>query len=162
MWPIVILAFVTLQRLAEVVIARRNSAALIAQGGREVGASHYPLIVAFHAAWIIGLWISAPGSEVNILWLALFALLQAMRVWVLQTLGPRWTTRIIIMPEKPLVVAGPFQYLRHPNYLVVALEIFILPLAFGLSWFAFIGGIINLGILATRIRIEERALSSLR
>ncbi len=162
MWPIVILAFVTLQRLVEVVIARRNSAALIAQGGREVGASHYSLIVAFHAAWIIGLWIFAPGSEVNILWLALFALLQAMRVWVLQTLGPRWTTRIIIMPEKPLVVAGPFQYVRHPNYLVVALEIFILPLAFGLSWFALIGGIINLGILATRIRIEERALSPSR
>jgi methyltransferase len=88
--------------------------------------------------------------------------LQALRVWVLATLGPRWTTRIILMPEKPLVIGGPFNYVRHPNYAVVAAEIFVLPLAFGLIKFALINGIINLGILAYRIRIEEAALAPKR
>jgi methyltransferase len=83
-------------------------------------------------------------------------------VWVLATLGPRWTTRVILMPGKPLVVAGPFRFLRHPNYLVVALEIFVLPFAFGLVWFGLIFGAINLAILATRINVEEQALSPQR
>jgi methyltransferase len=91
-----------------------------------------------------------------------FVVLQALRVWVLTTLGPRWTTRIILMPEKPLVVSGPFRYLNHPNYAVVTTEIFVLPLAFGLYWFALIGGMINLCILAYRIKVEESALAAKR
>ena len=162
MWPEIILALVTLQRLAELVIARRNTAALLANGGREVGASHYLVIVIFHAGWLLGLWIFALSQDVNWVLITVFAGLQALRVWVLTTLGPRWTTRIILMPEKPLVVAGPFKYLRHPNYLVVALEIFALPFAFGLVWFGLIAGTINLFILAHRISIEERALSPQR
>jgi methyltransferase len=158
MWPIIILTLVTVQRLAELVIARRNTAALMAAGGREVGAAHYPIIVLFHAAWLLGLWVFARGHDVNWILIAVFAVLQAARVWVLATLGPRWTTRIILMPEKPLVVGGPFKFIRHPNYAVVAAEIFILPLAFGLISFAIIGGVINLGILAYRISIEEAAL----
>ncbi len=162
MWPLAILAFVTVQRIFELVIARRNTAGLMQKGGREIGASHYPIIVGFHSAWLLGLWIFARGQDVIWPLIAIFALLQALRIWVLATLGPRWTTRIIIMPEKPLVVGGPFKFLNHPNYLVVAAEIFVLPLAFGLVWFAVIGGLINLCILAYRIRIEEQALSPLR
>ena len=162
MWPVLILAFVTIQRLYELLLARKNTTALLAKGGREVGATHYPLIVAFHTLWILGLWFFAHAQPVNWIFIAIFAGLQAMRVWVLTTLGPRWTTRIIIMPQAPLVVAGPFKYLKHPNYAVVAAEIFVLPLAFGLVWFSVFGGLINLGILATRIRVEERALSALR
>ena len=162
MWPEIILALVTMQRLTELVIARRNTAALIANGGREVGAAHYPVIVMFHAAWLLGLWFFARGQDVNWLLIALFALLQALRVWVLATLGSRWTTRIILMPEKSLVVGGPFKFLRHPNYLVVACEIFVLPFAFGLFWFGLIAGVINLAILAYRISIEEKALSPQR
>lgn len=162
MWPILIMAFVTVQRLAELVIAKRNTATLLANGAREIGAAHYPIIVLFHSAWILGLWILARGQEVNWLLMGIFAILQGLRIWVLTTLGPRWTTRIIILPEKPLVLAGPFKFLRHPNYTVVALEIFILPLAFGLVSFAVIGGIINLGILAYRISIEEAALAPSR
>jgi methyltransferase len=162
MWPIIILAFVTLQRLAELLIARRNTAALLANGGREIGAAHYPIIVVFHAAWLLGLWYFARGQDVNWILFAVFAVLQAARVWVLATLGPRWTTRIILMSEKPLVVGGPFKFMNHPNYFVVACEIFVLPLAFGLVAFALIGGVINLLILAYRIRIEEQALSPKR
>ena len=162
MWPEIILALVTAQRLAELVIAWRNTAALMAKGGREVGAAHYPVIVLFHAAWLLGLWVLARGQDVNWILIAVFAVLQALRVWVLATLGPRWTTRIILMPEKPLVVGGPFKFLRHPNYLVVALEIFVLPFAFGLIWFGLIAGMINLAILAYRISIEEQALSPQR
>jgi methyltransferase len=162
MEPEIILGLVTAQRLAELVIAKRNTAALMANGGREVGAAHYPVIVLFHAAWLLGLWILARGQDVNWILIGVFGLLQALRVWVLATLGPRWTTRIILMPEKPLVLAGPFKFMNHPNYAVVAAEIFVLPLAFGLFWFALIGGVINLGILAYRIRIEEQALSPQR
>lgn len=162
MWPIIILGLVTVQRLAELVIAKRNTAALLANGGREVGAAHYPVIVLFHAAWLLGLWFMARGQDVNWILIGVFATLQAARVWVLTTLGPRWTTRIILMPEKPLVAGGPFKFFRHPNYAVVAAEIFVLPLAFGLVTFAIIGGVINLGILAYRISIEEAALAAKR
>ena len=162
MWPVIILTLVTAQRLAELIIAKRNTAALLASGGREVGAKHYPIIVVFHTCWIVGLWLLARTAEVNWLLISIFAVLQAARVWVLATLGARWTTRIIIMPNAPLVLSGPFQFLKHPNYLVVALEIFVLPAAFGLYAFALISGAINLCILAYRIKIEEHALSPQR
>jgi methyltransferase len=162
MWPVIILALVTAQRLFELVLAKRNTAALLAQGGREIGAAHYPVIVLFHAAWLLGLWYFARGQDVNWILIAVFVVLQALRVWVLTTLGPRWTTRIILMPEKPLVVSGPFRYLNHPNYAVVTTEIFVLPLALGLHWFALIGGVINLCLLAYRIKVEESALAAKR
>jgi methyltransferase len=159
MWPSIILCFVTLQRLAELVIARRNTATLLAQGAREVGAAHYPIIVVFHAAWLLGLWILARGQEVNWILIVIFALLQALRIWVLATLGPRWTTRIIVLPQTPLVVSGPFKFIKHPNYAVVAAEIFVLPLSFGLTVYAVIFGTINLCILAYRIHVENQALT---
>jgi methyltransferase len=162
MWPLLILTFVTVQRLVELVIAKRNTAALLATGGKEIGAAHYPLIVAFHSLWILGLWIFAREQSINWTLIGVFAVLQTLRIWVLATLGKRWTTRIIIMPEKPLVVGGPFRFFKHPNYAVVACEIFVLPLAFGLVWFAVLGGAINLAILAYRIHVEERALSPQR
>jgi methyltransferase len=162
MWPVIILAFVTLQRLAELIIAKRNTARLLQGGAKEVGARHYPVIVVFHACWLLGLWIFARGQEINWVLIAIFTVLQVARIWVLATLGPRWTTRIIVPPDQPLVVGGPFKFLRHPNYAVVALEIFVLPWAFGLVTFAIIGGLINLGILAYRINIEETALKSSR
>ncbi len=155
---LVILAFVTAQRLAELVIARRNTRALLARGAYEVAPGHYPLIVAVHAGWLAALWWLAPGRDV--LWplIALFALLQAGRVWVLATLGPRWTTRIIILPGAPLVTGGPFRFLSHPNYAVVIAEIAVLPLAFGLWEVALIFSLLNAAVLTIRIRAENRAL----
>jgi len=159
MWPaIAILIFVTLQRLAELVHAKRNTRALLARGGREIGAAHYPYMVAMHSAWLIGLWIFAYGQPVNILWFAVFMLLQLLRVWVLVTLGGRWTTRIIVLPHAPRIVSGPYRFLSHPNYVIVIGEIAALPLAFGLPWFALAFSIFNAAMLTVRIRSENRAL----
>jgi methyltransferase len=94
--------------------------------------------------------------------LALFVLLQFGRVWVIRTLGGRWTTRIIVKPGAPLVRSGPYRLLNHPNYLVVALEIAVLPLVFGLWQIAIVFSLLNAIILAVRIRAENGALRSLR
>jgi len=157
-----LIALVTAQRLAELIIARRNTRDLLAQGAYEVGSAHYPLIVAVHAAWLASLWILAPGRP--ILWplIAVFVLLQCGRLWVLATLGRRWTTRIIILAGSPLVTGGPFRFVRHPNYLVVAAEIAVLPLAFGLVWVAIVFTLLNGLVLAIRIRTEGKALEPLR
>ena len=156
---ILILVFVTLQRLAELVIARRNTRTLLARGAYEVAPGHYPLIVAVHTAWLAALWWLAPGK--NIVWplIGFFALLQAARVWVLATLGQRWTTRIIILPGAPLVTGGPFRFLSHPNYTVVVAEIAVLPLAFGLWEVALLFTLLNAAVLTIRIRAENRALA---
>ena len=159
---IAILAFVTLQRLAELLLSQRNTKWLLADGAREHGAAHYPLLVALHAAWLAALWWWAPGQPVNLPLLAVFALLQLARVWVIATLGPRWTTRIIVKPGAPLVRAGPYRFVNHPNYWVVAAEIAVLPLVFGLVALAVAFSLLNLIVLAVRIRAENQALRSLR
>ena len=160
MLSITVLALVTLQRLMELVLARRNTRIQIAQGGVEVGAGHYPLIVALHAAWLAGLWILAWDRPINLLLLCVFVVLQGLRIWVLASLGERWTTRIIVVPGLPLIRKGPYRFLRHPNYTIVAAEILILPLACGLIAFAVLFSVLNAVMLAIRIRAENRALRS--
>jgi methyltransferase len=156
-----ILAFVTLQRLAELVLARRNTARLLADGAREVAPGHYRLIVLLHAAWLVGLWVLVLGQgidTVNLVWLAIFVVLQGLRVWVIATLGRRWTTRIVVLPGAPLVRRGPYRFVSHPNYLVVAGEILVLPLVFGLAWYGLVFSLLNAAILTVRIRAEDTAL----
>jgi methyltransferase len=155
---ILILGFVTLQRLGELWLATHNTRRLLANGAREAEPGHYPLIVAVHIAWLLTLWLLAPARP--ILWplLVVFALLQLARVWVIATLGPRWTTRIIVLPDAPLVKRGPFRFVSHPNYIVVAAEIAVLPLVFGLWIVALVFTILNAAILTIRIRAENRAL----
>lgn len=153
-----IMAFVTLQRLSELVIARRNTARLLAGGAREVGAEHYPVMVALHTAWLAVLWFTVAGHSISLPLLAVFAVLQLMRVWVLATLGSRWTTRIIVTRDAPLVRRGPFRFVRHPNYMVVTAEIAVLPLTFGLVWVALLFSVLNAAMLTVRIRAENRAL----
>ena len=158
-WPaIAILGFVTLQRLAELALSKANTRALIAAGGREHAPGHYPLIVAVHAAWLAALWWLAPGQPVHVPLLLLFVLLQIGRVWVIRTLGPRWTTRIITLPGAPLVQAGPYRFVSHPNYLVVIGEIAVLPLVFGLWEVALLFSLLNAAVLVIRIRAENQAL----
>jgi methyltransferase len=157
---VALLAFVTAQRLLELVIARRNTAALIAQGAREHGASHYPLIVLLHAAWLAGLWLLAAGLRPSPPLAALYLLLQAFRIWTLVSIGRRWTTRIIVVPGETLVAKGPYRFMRHPNYAVVAAEILVLPLVFGLHWYALAFTLLNAAVLAVRIGAENRALES--
>ena len=159
MWlSILILAAVTIERGVELVIAGRNTRRLKAAGGYEVGAGHYPLIVGLHAVWLVALWALAWDRPAQPVVLALFLLLQAARIWVLVTLGPRWTTRIIIVPGEALVRRGPYRFVDHPNYLVVAGEIALLPLVFGLAEVALLFTVVNALVLALRIRAEDMAL----
>jgi methyltransferase len=155
---IVILALVTLQRVGELWLANRNTRRLLAQGAREHGSEHYPLIVLVHALWLITLWWLARDRPVNGVWLALFVLLEIGRIWVLASLGRRWTTRIIVLPDEPLVRRGPYKFMNHPNYLIVIGEIAVLPLVFGLLQIALIFTLVNAGVLSIRVREEERAL----
>lgn len=157
---LVVLTLVTAQRLGELALARSNTQRLTARGAIEVGAGHYPFIVALHAAWLIGLWFLAWSRPLNLWLLAVFVVLQAGRIWVIATLGERWTTRIIIMPGEALVRRGPYRFLSHPNYVVVAAEILVLPLAFGLAWYALIFSLLNAAMMAVRISVETQGLRS--
>ena len=156
----IVTLLVALQRLAEVGHARRNARRLLAAGGVEHGAGHYPLLVALHGAWLAALFALVP-AEAPANWglLGLYGLLQLGRLWVIASLGRRWTTRVIVVPGAPLVTRGPYRFLRHPNYLIVALEIPVLPLAFGAWPIALAFGLANLALLAHRIRVEARALA---
>jgi len=157
-FSIAILALVTLQRLGELWLSNRNTRRLLAQGAHEAGRGHYPLIIAVHALWLAALWWLAPDRPVDPFWLALFVLLEIGRIWVIATLGRRWTTRIIVLPQAPLVRKGPYRFVDHPNYLVVIGEIAVLPLVFGLWQVAAVFSALNAAVLAIRIREETRAL----
>jgi methyltransferase len=154
-----LVVFLIVQRLAELGYAQWNTVHLRAGGGIEFGARHYPLMVALHALWLLGLWALGHDRGVDPFWFVLFILLQVGRLWVIATLGRRWTTRIIVLPGAAPVTRGPYRWLRHPNYLVVALEIAVVPLALGLPVFALVFSLVNAALLAYRIRIENQALA---
>ena len=156
----IILLLVAIQRMVEVVYAERNTRALLTRGAVEVGRAHYPMIVILHAAWLAAIVLMLP-PDATIHWIPLgvFLLLQLARVWVIATLGPYWTTRIITLEGAPLVRKGPYRFVRHPNYLVVAGEIAMLPLAFGEVAVAIVFTILNAAMLAWRIRQEDQALA---
>ncbi len=159
-FAVAIIAIVALQRLCETVFAARNTRALLARGGIEIGRNHYPLIVALHVAWLIALVVALPSDpQIYFAPLVVFLILQALRIWVIASLGPYWTTRIITVPGTPLIRSGPYKYLRHPNYLIVAGEIASLPLAFGEVWVAVIFSVLNAAVLSWRISVESRALA---
>ncbi|HEV8239391.1 MAG TPA: isoprenylcysteine carboxylmethyltransferase family protein [Thermoanaerobaculia bacterium] len=162
---ILLIGAVAGERLVELVISRRHQRALRARGAVEAGAGHYPLMVAVHAAllvaapaevWLLGRpflpWLGWPM-------LALVAATMTLRYWVIATLGERWTTRVLVLPAAPLVAGGPYRFLRHPNYLAVAVEVVALPLVHTAWLTALVCGIANLAILALRIRVEDAALA---
>jgi methyltransferase len=156
---ILLLGFVTLQRLFELLLSRRNEARLKLRGAVEAGANHYPVMVALHVLWLAVLWLLAWNVEPNMLLVAAFLALQPLRYWVIATLGDRWTTRVFVIPGASLIRTGPYRFFSHPNYLIVVLEIALLPLAFGLIWAAVVFSALNATLLAWRIRIEQRALT---
>jgi methyltransferase len=155
-----ILALVVAQRLAELALAARNTRRLIARGGREVGREHYPLFILLHASWLIAIAATTPPDR-QPMWalIGVFALLQLLRVWVIATLGPYWTTRIITVDDAPIVRGGPYRLVRHPNYWVVTAEIAVLPLAFHDWAIALVWSILNALLLRHRIRVETAALA---
>ena len=151
------------QRLAELVYARRNERKLIARGGFEVGGGHYWLFILLHTLWLASMLVLVdPATKPNWILLGLMVALQGLRFWVVASLGPYWTTRIITLPEAPLIRHGPFRYFRHPNYLVVTAEILVLPLAFNAPGIAAVFSLLNLLLLTWRIRVEEQALQPRR
>jgi methyltransferase len=157
---LIILAAVAAERVVELAVSQRNQRRLLTEGGHEIGAGHYPLIVALHGAWLasMALIVVLLPAQLNILPLALFLALQPLRLWVLTTLGRYWTTRIITVPDAPLVTHGPYRFIRHPNYAIVVLEIALLPLAFGAWPVAVIFSVLNAALLTLRIRVEGAAL----
>ena len=159
----IVLGLVALQRLGELALAARNTRDLRAAGAIELDAGGYPLFVLLHAAWLLSLALLVPGSTPPS-WplLAVFAALQLGRLWVIASLGRYWTTRLIVLPDRPLVSRGPYRFVNHPNYLIVIAEIAILPLAFGATAIAVVFSAANLMLLARRVMIEERALTPRR
>jgi methyltransferase len=157
---IALLGFVTAQRAAELIYARHNEARLWARGGVEYAPKHYRLIVALHGAWLLGLWLASIDKPISRLWLIVFIVLQVLRFWVLATLKERWTTRIIVLPGTPLINDGPYRFVRHPNYAIVAGEIFVLPAVFGLYAYGVAFAVLNAAILAVRVRAENEALGT--
>lgn len=150
--------FLVAQRLAELVLAQANTARLRAAGAVEFGASHYPAMVALHVFWLVTLWIFGHDRPVALPWLVAFVVLQLARLWVLATLGRRWTTRVLVLPGAAPVAGGPYRWLRHPNYVVVTLEIAVVPLALGLPVLALAFSIANAAMLYHRIGVENAAL----
>ena len=155
-----ILLFVALQRGVELMYAARNTARLRQRGAVEFGRGHYPFMVLLHAAWLLAIAVDATRDPtVRLFPLTIFAALQILRVWIIATLGPFWTTRVLSVPGEPLVRRGPYRYVRHPNYLIVIAEIAMLPLVFGQVSNAVIFSALNLAVIAWRVRIENAALA---
>jgi len=154
-----ILGLVALQRMVELFYARRNTRALLARGGIEWGAYQYPFFIVLHTAWLASMAIFIPPATVpNWKLIGLYAALQPFRIWTIASLGPYWSTRVITLAGMPRVRRGPYRFFRHPNYVIVCAEIFILPFAFGAVEIAILFSFFNAALLSWRIRLEERAL----
>ena len=158
-----IIALVAVQRLLELALSGRNARRLMARGGIEAGAGHYPLIVGLHASWLAALAFAVPReAAVQVPLLVLYLALQGVRYWIMGTLGEYWTTRVITVPGAPLVASGPYRVARHPNYMVVAAELALLPMVFGAWQIAVLFTAANAPLMALRIRAENAALAGRR
>jgi methyltransferase len=156
-----LLGYLTVQRLSELWWAKHNEARLLAAGGIEYGRQHFSLMVLLHVAWLVGLWMLGFDHALVPSFVALFAVLQIARFWVLATLGRRWTVRVIVVPGEQLRRDGPYRWLHHPNYAVVVGEIAVVPLALGLPIYALVFSVLNAAVLAIRLRAENAALGAL-
>lgn len=161
----VLIALVGLERVAELVVARRNAAWAFARGGTEAGFGHYPVMVVLHTALLAGalveVWVSdrpfVPLLGWSMLVLALGS--QGLRWWCIATLGRQWNTRVIVVPGLPLITGGPYRWFRHPNYVAVVVEGFALPLVHSAWLTALVFTVANAALLTVRIRTENRALA---
>jgi len=165
-WFTLVISIVVLQRLIELLIAKRNTRYAKAAGGYEIGKEHYPLMVLLHVSFFFSL-ILETSLKGNLqikpvpVFLTIFLIAQILRIWVLATLGKMWNTRVFIIPNSKPVTGGPYRYVKHPNYLLVITEIATLPLAFGAIGTAIIFSVLNLLVLKKRIRVEEEGLNKI-
>ena len=160
---VVLIVAVALERLAELVVSRRNLAWALAHGGREYGFGHYPFMVVLHTGLLVACLVEATHrSFLPVLGWSMFVvvvLAQALRWWCIITLGPRWNTRIVVIPGLPLVDGGPYRWLRHPNYVAVVLEGIALPLVHTAWITALVFTVVNAGLLRVRIKAENAAMA---
>lgn len=158
-------ALVGVQRLLELRLSRRNERRLRERGAIERGREHYPFMVALHALWLISTVAEGsrrkPGGVTRITALGAFLLAQPLRYWAIKSLGEHWNTKILVVPGEDVVRTGPYRYIKHPNYVVVAVEVLSFPLIFGAWISALVFSILNAILLTVRIREEERALREL-
>jgi methyltransferase len=163
---VLLVAAVGVERLAELVVATRNARWAFAHGGIESGRGHYPVMAAMHTAFLVACIAEVAVADRPFLpWLgwpmlALVAASQALRWWCVATLGHQWNTRVIVVPGLSLVSAGPYRWLRHPNYVAVVVEVAALPLVHTAWVTALVFTVVNAAILAVRIPVEERALAT--
>lgn len=163
----VVVGLVALERLAELVVSKRNAAWSLARGGRETGQGHYPVMVVLHTGFLAAMLVEAvvrrPDVPAALAWsmLALVVAAQALRWWCIATLGRRWNTRVIVVPDVPPVRSGPYRLLSHPNYVAVVVEGVALPLVHACWWTALGFTVLNAALLTVRIRAENTALASL-
>ncbi|HVT26107.1 MAG TPA: isoprenylcysteine carboxylmethyltransferase family protein [Rhizomicrobium sp.] len=159
-WALAIVGLVALQRLAEVPYAARNTKRLLASGAMEYGRKHYPLFIVLHASWLLAIVVFLPPDPpIYLVPLTAYVVLEVLRVWVMLSLGPYWTTRVISLPKAPLVRKGPYRFLRHPNYWIVVGEVALLPLVFGEVIVCIVFSLLNGALLFWRIRVENAALA---
>ena len=159
-WALGVLIFVIASRLVELVYARRNTARLLAEGGREHFPRHYPFFILLHGSWLLAILLAArPAATPPAVWLVLFVLSQLARFWTLASIGRWWTTRIVSAPHFPRIRKGPYRFLSHPNYFVVISEIATLPLLLGAPVVAAVWSALNAALLVHRVSLEERVLA---
>jgi len=163
MWTnIIILTLATIQRAIEFYVAYRNTRKLIGRGGFAVGPNLQPLMIALQGLWLAGLWYWAFRLEVSWPWLFAYLALEAARGWIVAALGSRWTTRIVVIPGNGFEDERPFNTFREPNYAIIAMEMFILPMVFGLWWYGALFAVLYAGLVYWRVTAENRALKPLR
>lgn len=159
-WALAVFGYVIVQRLAELVYANANTRRLLAEGGREFGQKHYPLFIVLHGGWLLAIALLAqPSANPSAILLCVFIASQALRFWILASIGRWWTTRIISAPHFPRVKKGPYRFTPHPNYTVVVIEIALLPLLLGAPIVALAFSIANAMLLFWRIRVEAKVLT---
>jgi len=165
-WYVALVGAVAVERLVELVVSKRHARAMLARGGREYGASHYPPMVALHTALLVGCVLESFAADRPFVpwlgWITLAVVLasQALRWWCITTLGEQWSTRVIVSPQVPLVSGGPYRFLRHPNYVAVAAEGAALPLVHSAWLTATVFTVLNAALLTVRIRVENAALDT--
>ncbi|KAB2333619.1 isoprenylcysteine carboxyl methyltransferase family protein [Bacillus mesophilum] len=162
----IVFSLIVLQRLCELFVAKHNEKWMKERGALEFGQAHYPFIVLLHTAFFISLLGETVFLEnsVSSLWkilLPMFILLQAGRIWALFSLGRYWNTKIIVMPNAEAVRKGPYKWIKHPNYVIVALELMVIPLLFQAYMTFVLFTLLNIGMMMIRIPAEEKALLNL-
>jgi len=159
---ILFISFVILLRMGEMILSRRNEAWLLQHGAIETGQRHYPVIIVLHVLFFASLIVEYSVKQTitfNVFLLIPFFILQAAKIWIVFSLGKFWNTKIYRIPDAPLIKRGPYRYFKHPNYMIVVIEIAVIPLMFQLVYTAIVFSILNAIVLTIRIYEENKVIA---